>query len=129
MEIQQEIKEYSKWLIAASKCVSSHDFWLSFVLSEQIYPSNKKILEMNNGTSPVGGREEAISFENELVGVEKILPEGESRIVTSGGGRVPDRHPRRGRVPDRDLRRGACPGSPPQQEEMISSGRRWKMIK
>ena len=71
MEIQQEIKEYSKWFVAASKCVSSNDFWWSFILSEQIYPSTKKILEINNRTSPVGGREEAISFENERPGDAK----------------------------------------------------------
>ena len=65
MEIRQEIKEYLKWLVAASKCVSSNDFWLSFILSEQIFPSNKTILKMNKPTSPNGRREDAVRFENE----------------------------------------------------------------
>ena len=58
MEIRQKIGKYWKMLVAASKCVSSNDFWWSSILSEQIYPSNKKILEMNKRTSPVGSREE-----------------------------------------------------------------------
>ena len=58
MGIQQEIKVYSKRFVAASKCVSSNDFWWSFVLSEQIFPSHKTIFEMNKRTSPNGGREE-----------------------------------------------------------------------
>ena len=96
IEIQQKTTEYLKWLVAASKYVSSNDFWLSFILSEQIFPSNKTIPEMNIRTSPVGGREEAISFENEPGCLENITR-----------GRVPDCHAqgaRRGRVPDCHLR-------------------------
>ena len=59
VEIRQEVEVHSKVLVLASKCVSGNDFCVSFILSEQIFPSTKKILEMNNRTSPVEGREEA----------------------------------------------------------------------
>ena len=42
VEIDQEVEVHSKVFVVASKCVSGNDFWLSFILSEQIYPSNKK---------------------------------------------------------------------------------------
>ena len=63
--IDQEVAVHSKVFVVASKCVSGSDFWLSFILSEQIFPSNKTILKMNKRTSPNGRREEAIRFENE----------------------------------------------------------------
>ena len=45
--IYQEVEVHSKVFVVASKCVSGNDFWLSFILSEQIFPSNKTILKMN----------------------------------------------------------------------------------
>ena len=47
VEIHQEVEVHSKVFVVASKCVSGNDFWLSFILSEQIFPSNKTILKMN----------------------------------------------------------------------------------
>ena len=47
VEIHQEVEVHSKVFVMASKCVSGNDFWLSFILSEQIFPSNKTILKMN----------------------------------------------------------------------------------
>ena len=51
-------KIYSKWFVLATKCVSGNDFGVSFILSKQIFPSHKTILEMNKPTSPNGDREE-----------------------------------------------------------------------
>ena len=47
VEIHQEVEVHSKVFVVASKCVSGNDFWLSFILSVQIFPSNKTILKMN----------------------------------------------------------------------------------
>ena len=51
-------KIYSKWFVLASKCVSGNDSGVSFILSKQIFPSHKKIFEMNKPTSPNGDRED-----------------------------------------------------------------------
>ena len=58
VEIRQEVEVHSKVFVMASKCVSGNDFCVSFILSEQIFPSNKTILRMNKRTSLNGGREE-----------------------------------------------------------------------
>ena len=51
-------KMYSKWFVLAAKLVSGNDSGVSFILSKQIFPCHKKILEMNKPTSPNGDREE-----------------------------------------------------------------------
>ena len=58
VEIHQEMEVHSKVFVMASKCVSGNDFCVSFILSEQIFPSHKTIFKMNKRTSPNGGREE-----------------------------------------------------------------------
>ena len=40
-------KVYSKWFVLAAKCVSGNDSGVSFILSKQIFPCHKTILEMN----------------------------------------------------------------------------------
>ena len=57
-EFRRKPKIYSKWFVLASKLVSGNDSGVSFILSKQIFPSHKKILEMNKPTSPNGDREE-----------------------------------------------------------------------
>ena len=51
-------KKYSKRFVLASEFVSGNDSGVSFILSKQIFPSHKTILEMNKPTSPNGDREE-----------------------------------------------------------------------
>ena len=58
VEIHQEAEVHSKVFVRASKCVSGNDFCVSFILSEQIFPSHKTISRMNKRTSLNGGREE-----------------------------------------------------------------------
>ena len=81
VEIDQEVEVHSKVLVVASKCVSGNDFWLSFILSEQIFPSNKTILKMNKSTSPNGRREEARSSGNERPGDEQSIKAAGKRVV------------------------------------------------
>ena len=50
-------EKYSKRFVAASKCVSGNDSGCNLILSEQIYPSAKTILEIKRKSSPVGRRE------------------------------------------------------------------------
>ena len=57
VEIHQEVEVHSKVFVVASKCVSGNDFCVSFILSEQIFPSNKTMFKMNKRTSLNGGRE------------------------------------------------------------------------
>ena len=57
-EFSRNSKIYSKRFVLASKFVSGNDSGVSFILSKQIFPSHKKILEMNKPTSPNGDREE-----------------------------------------------------------------------
>ena len=57
LEIHQGVEVHWKVFVMASKCVSGNDFCVSFILSEQIFPSHKTIFKMNKRTSLNGGRE------------------------------------------------------------------------
>ena len=57
------------------------------MVSEQIYPSAKTILEINKRTSPAGSREEAIGFENERRSPELNQSAREARYNARGAKR------------------------------------------